>query len=83
MTEFGLTPLYTRDELRAHGVAMILYPLSAFRAMNKAAEKVYEVIRAEGTQQNLIHTMHTREELYERINYHAHEKALDEVLGKK
>jgi methylisocitrate lyase len=51
--------------------------------MNKAAEKVYEVIRAEGTQRNLIHTMQTREELYERINYHAHEKALDEVLGKK
>ena len=83
ITEFGLTPLYTRDELSAHGVAMILYPLSAFRAMNKAAEKVYEVIRAEGTQQNLIHTMQTREELYERINYHAHEKALDEILGKK
>ncbi|MDA2962167.1 MAG: methylisocitrate lyase [Actinomycetota bacterium] len=83
ITEFGLTPLFTRDELGAHGVSMILYPLSAFRAMNKAAENVYETIRAEGTQKNLINTMQSREELYERINYYAYEKALDEVLGKE
>lgn len=83
ITEFGLTPLYTRDELSAHGVAMILYPLSAFRAMNKAAEMVYEVIRAEGTQQTLIPAMQTREELYERINYYAQEKALEKISGRK
>ena len=82
ITEFGLTPLFTRDELGANGVSMILYPLSAFRAMNKAAENVYEVIRKEGTQSNVIDTMQTREELYERINYYEYEKALDKYLGK-
>ncbi len=83
ITEFGLTPLFTRDELSANGVSMILYPLSAFRAMNKAAENVYEVIRKEGTQSGVIATMQTREELYERINYYEYEKALDKVLGKE
>ena len=80
ITEFGLTPLFTRDELSAHGVSMILYPLSAFRAMNKAAENIYESIRREGTQSNVIDTMQTREELYERINYYEYEKALDRTL---
>ena len=83
ITEFGLTPLFTRDELGANGVSMILYPLSAFRAMNKAAENVYEVIRREGTQKMLIDSMQTREELYDRINYHEYEKTLDELLGKE
>lgn len=83
ITEFGLTPLFTRDELGANGVSMILYPLSAFRAMNKAAENVYEVIRREGTQMTLIDSMQTREELYDRINYHEYEKTLDELLGKE
>jgi len=83
ITEFGLTPLFTRDELGANGVSMILYPLSAFRAMNKAAENVYESIRRDGTQANVIDTMQTREELYERINYHAYEEALDKTLGKE
>ena len=83
ITEFGLTPLFTRDELGANGVSMILYPLSAFRAMNKAAENVYEAIRKEGTQSGVIATMQTREELYERINYYEYEKALDKVLGKE
>ena len=83
ITEFGLTPLFTRDELGASGVAMILYPLSAFRAMNKAAENVYETIRKEGTQSGVIDTMQTREELYERINYYEYEKALDKTLGKE
>ena len=83
ITEFGLTPLFTRDELSANGVSMILYPLSAFRAMNKAAENVYEAIRKEGTQSGVIATMQTREELYERINYYEYEKALDKVLGKE
>ena len=70
ITEFGLTPLFTTDELKGAGVAMALYPLSAFRAMNKAAENVYETIRKEGTQKNVIDSMQTREELYERINYY-------------
>ena len=82
ITEFGLTPLFTRDELGGNGVSMILYPLSAFRAMNKAAENVYETIRKEGTQAKLIDTMQTREELYERINYYEYEKALDKFLEK-
>ena len=83
ITEFGLTPLFTRDELGANGVSMILYPLSAFRAMNKAAENVYEAIRKEGTQSGVISTMQTREELYDRINYYEYEKALDKTLGKE
>ena len=83
ITEFGLTPLFGREELRDNGVQMILYPLSAFRAMNKAAENVYEAIRHDGTQQNVIDTMQTREELYERINYHEYEQSLDKMLGNK
>lgn len=83
ITEFGLTPLFTRDELSAHGVAMILYPLSAFRAMNKAAENVYEAIRRDGTQAGVIATMQTREELYERINYYEYEKVIDKFLENK
>ena len=77
ITEFGLTPLFTITELKSAGVDMALYPLSAFRAMNKAAENVYEVIRREGTQKSVIETMQTREELYERINYYEYEKSLD------
>lgn len=77
ITEFGITPLFTTDELKGAGVAMALYPLSAFRAMNKAAENVYETIRKEGTQKNVIDSMQTREELYERINYYEYERSLD------
>jgi methylisocitrate lyase len=83
ITEFGLTPLFTRDELGANGVGMILYPLSAFRAMNKAAENVYEAIRRDGSQAGVIDTMQTREELYERINYYEFEKALDQFQSEK
>ena len=83
ITEFGLTPLFTRDQLAANGVGMILYPLSAFRAMNKAAENVYETIRRDGTQAGLIDSMQSRDELYERINYHAFEKALDQYREEK
>ncbi len=83
ITEFGLTPLFTRDELAAQGVAMILYPLSAFRAMNKAAENVYEAIRRDGTQSDVIDTMQTREELYQSIDYYKYEEALDRLLGDK
>jgi methylisocitrate lyase len=83
ITEFGLTPLFNRDELGASGVGMILYPLSAFRAMNKAAENVYEAIRRDGTQAAVIDSMQTREELYERINYYEYEKALDQFQSEK
>mgnify|MGYP000579511261 CR=1 FL=1 len=83
ITEFGLTPLFTRDELGANGVGMILYPLSAFRAMNKAAENVYTALRRDGTQKNVIDTMQTRMELYERINYHAFEQHLDALFAQK
>ena len=77
ITEFGMTPLFTVSELEKAGVKMVLYPLSAFRAMNKAAENVYKVIRREGTQKSIIDKMQTREELYEAINYYEYEKALD------
>jgi methylisocitrate lyase len=83
ITEFGMTPLFTRDELAAHGVKIILYPLSAFRAMNKAAENVYEAIRRDGTQSAVLDTMQTREELYDRINYYSYENALDQLLDDK
>jgi methylisocitrate lyase len=83
ITEFGLTPRFTRDQLAANGVGMILYPLSAFRAMNKAAENVYETIRRDGTQSGVIDSMQSRDELYERINYHAFEKALDQYREEK
>lgn len=83
ITEFGMTPLFTVEELRSAQVAMALYPLSAFRAMNKAAEQVFEVIRKEGTQKTLISEMQTREELYERINYYEYEKTLDRFNSEK
>ena len=83
ITEFGKTPLFKSSELASVGVKMVLYPLSAFRAMNKAAENVYEVIRKEGTQQSVISSMQTREELYERIDYFRYEKELDQLLGKQ
>lgn len=83
ITEFGMTPLFTTDELKSVGVSMVLYPLSAFRAMNKAAENVYAHIRSDGTQSTVIDTMQTREELYERINYYAYESALDQLNMKE
>jgi len=83
ITEFGLTPLFTLDELRGAGISMALYPLSAFRAMNKAAERVYEVIRNEGTQRSVLGDMQTREELYDRINYYEYEKSLDNFQAEK
>lgn len=77
ITEFGSTPLFTVDDLRKADVSMVLYPLSAFRAMNQAALKVYETVRREGTQQNVLHLMQTRAELYEHLDYHAFEQKLD------
>jgi len=80
ITEFGMTPLFTVEELKSVGVEIVLYPLSAFRAMNKAAELVYETIRKEGTQKNVVDQMQTRDELYQRINYYDYENALDKFL---
>jgi methylisocitrate lyase len=82
ITEFGSTPLYTVEELRAADVGLVLYPLSAFRAMNKAAEAVYKAIRGEGTQKNVVNLMQTRMELYDVIDYHAYEKKLDALFAK-
>jgi len=83
ITEFGKTPLYTVDELRSAGVAIVLYPLSAFRAMNQAAVNVYKSIRKDGTQKNVIGSMQTRDELYDYLNYHSYEKKLDELFTRK
>jgi len=79
ITEFGATPLFTTEELRSAHVAMALYPLSAFRAMNRAALGVYESLRKEGTQKALLDSMQTREELYAVLDYHSYEKKLDEL----
>jgi len=81
ITEFGVTPLYTRDELKQAGIQLILYPLSAFRAMSKAAETVYQAIRKSGTQQSVIDAMQTREQLYEVLNYHQFEATLDDLFA--
>mgnify|MGYP001336956916 CR=1 FL=1 len=80
ITEFGNTPLFSREELREAGVDMVLYPLSAFRAMSKAAEEVYAEIINKGTQEALLDKMQTRDELYEVLDYHAFEKKLDELF---
>jgi methylisocitrate lyase len=82
ITEFGMTPLFTVEELRSAGVGIALYPLSAFRAMNKAAERVYEVIRVEGSQKSVVDAMQTRDQLYDRIDYYRYEKELDQLFGK-
>jgi methylisocitrate lyase len=83
ITEFGATPLFTRDELASVGVAIQLYPLSAFRAANKAAESVYTSIRQHGHQKDVIELMQTRAELYDRIGYHAFEQKLDALFAAK
>ena len=83
ITEFGATPLFTRDELASVGVAIQLYPLSAFRAANKAAEAVYTAIRQNGHQKDVIELMQTRAELYDRIGYHAFEQKLDALFARK
>ncbi|MFP4243736.1 MAG: methylisocitrate lyase [Ectothiorhodospira sp.] len=82
ITEFGSTPLFTVDELKGSGVGLVLYPLSAFRAMNQAALNVYETIRRDGTQQGALDTMQTRAELYEHLGYHAYEEKLDQLFRK-
>ena len=79
ITEFGKTPLFNKDELASAGVDMVLYPLTAFRAMSQVAEKVYISLAKEGTQEGLLDIMQTREELYERLNYHSFEQKLDDL----
>jgi len=83
ITEFGATPLFTLEELRSAGVAMALYPLSAFRAMNKAALNVYTSLRREGTQKSVVETMQTRMELYDVIGYQAYEDRLDQLFANR
>ena len=83
ITEFGQTPLFTVDELRSAGVAMALYPLSAFRAMNKAALNVYATLRRDGTQKAVVDSMQSRDDLYDYLNYHAYEHKLDELFAKE
>ena len=81
LTEFGKTPQFTVDELRSADVAMALYPLSAFRAMNRVAEAVYSEIKNAGTQRNVVHLMQTREELYENIGYHEYEQKINDLFS--
>jgi methylisocitrate lyase len=83
ITEFGKTPLFSVEDLAPTGVGMVLYPLSAFRAMNKAAETVYTAVRRDGHQRNVVDIMQTREELYDRIGYHAFEGKLDALFAAK
>lgn len=83
ITEFGKTPYFTVDELRDAGADLVLYPLSAFRAMSRAAESVYSAIRQDGTQQNVIELMQTRDELYEVLGYHDYELKLNELFGNR
>lgn len=83
LTEFGQTPLFTLDELRSVGIAIALYPLSAFRAMNKAADEVYTTLRQQGTQKSVVPLMQTREELYQSINYYNYEQKLDALFSKQ
>jgi methylisocitrate lyase len=82
LTEFGKTPLFTVEELARVGVRLVLYPLSAFRAMSQAALTVYETIRREGTQKAVVPSMQTREELYAVLGYHAYEEKLDRLFGR-
>ena len=82
ITEFGATPLWSVDELRGAEVSVVLYPLSAFRAMNAAALRVYEAVRKDGTQKHVVEAMQTRAELYDYLGYHAYEDKLDELFAK-
>lgn len=82
ITEFGKTPLFTVEELRSANVALALYPLSAFRAMNAAALRVYQAIRKDGTQKGVVELMQTRDDLYDYLDYHAYEKKLDALFAR-
>jgi methylisocitrate lyase len=82
ITEFGQTPLFSKEELGSVGIRLVLYPLSAFRAMSQAALAVYGAIRKEGTQKSVVDRMQTRAELYDVLGYHDYERKLDELFGK-
>ena len=83
ITEFGATPLFTVDQLRSADVSIVLYPLSAFRAMNKAAFNVYQAVRRDGTQKHVVESMQTRNELYDYLDYHSYETKLDQLFAKE
>ena len=83
LTEFGQTPLFTVEQIASAGVAIALYPLSAFRAMNQAALNVYQALRRDGTQKNVVASMQTRNDLYDFLGYHAYEKKLDELFARQ
>ena len=83
ITEFGKTPLFTVDELRSANVSIVLYPLSAFRAMNQAATGVYQAVRKDGTQKNVVGSMQTRDQLYDYLDYHSYEQKLDELFTRE
>ena len=82
ITEFGVTPLFSSAELASAGIEMALYPLSAFRAMNAAALKVYSAIKNDGSQTSVLNIMQTRKELYEHLDYYAYEQKLDQLYSK-
>ena len=83
ITEFGKTPLFSKKELHDVGVSMILYPLTAFRAMSKAAEKIYKELSSKESQEHMLEQMQTRDELYDYLSYHKYEKEVDDILNKK
>ena len=83
ITEFGKTPLFSKKELHDVGVSMILYPLTAFRAMSKAAEKIYKELSIKESQEHMLEQMQTRDELYDYLSYHKYEKEMDDILNKK
>ena len=83
ITEFGKTPLFSKKELHDSGVSMVLYPLTAFRAMSKAAEKIYKELSSSESQENMLGEMQTRDELYDYLSYHKYEKEMDDILNKK
>ena len=83
ITEFGKTPLFSKKELHDAGVSMVLYPLTAFRAMSKAAEKIYKELSSSESQENMLGEMQTRDELYDYLSYHKYEKEMEDILNKK
>ena len=83
ITEFGKTPLFSKKELHDAGVSMVLYPLTAFRAMSKTAEKIYKELSSSESQENMLGEMQTRDELYDYLSYHKYEKEMDDILNKR
>jgi methylisocitrate lyase len=83
LTEFGKTPLFSLDQMRDAGVALVLYPLTAFRMMSAAAMRAYEALRKQGTQASLVDQMQTREELYDMLGYHEYERKLDALFARE